>query len=121
MAIETKGNIQQILQRYDTNQWMKDQKLKSQTSIDGEGFAIGALENGPAPKSFGEFLKESVVQVNDLQGKANVAIQKLATGESKNIHETLLLVEQADLAFKTMNQVRLKVIDAYKEVMKMQV
>jgi flagellar hook-basal body complex protein FliE len=49
------------------------------------------------------------------------AVQKLASGESKNLHETLLAVERAEIAFKTMNQIRGKVIDAYKEIMKMQV
>ena len=33
----------------------------------------------------------------------------------------MLAVEKADIAFKTMNQVRTKVIDAYKEIMRMQV
>ena len=37
------------------------------------------------------------------------------------MHETLLAVEKADIAFKAMNQIRLKVLDAYKEVMRMQV
>ena len=47
-------------------------------------------------------------------------MQKLASGESKNLHETLLAVEKADIAFRQMNQIRMKVIDAYKEIMKMQ-
>jgi flagellar hook-basal body complex protein FliE len=50
-----------------------------------------------------------------------VAMEKLASGESKNLHETLLTVEKADIAFRTMNQIRSKVIEAYKEVMRMQI
>ena len=56
-----------------------------------------------------------------MQKDADIAVQKLVTGENKNIHETLLAVEQAEIAFKTMNQIRTKVIDAYKEIMRMQV
>ena len=48
-------------------------------------------------------------------------MEKLASGKSQNLHETLLTVEKAEIAFKTMNQVRSKVIDAYKEIMKMQI
>jgi flagellar hook-basal body complex protein FliE len=59
--------------------------------------------------------------VNSLQNKANESIQRLVTGENKNIHETMLTVEKAEIAFKTMNQIRQKVLDAYREVMKMQV
>ena len=47
-------------------------------------------------------------------------MSKLASGKSKNIHETMLAVENAEIAFKTMNQIRMKVIDAYKEIMRMQ-
>ena len=46
--------------------------------------------------------------------KANKAIQNLAAGKTKNIHETMLAVENAEIAFKTMNQIRMKVIEAYK-------
>ena len=48
-------------------------------------------------------------------------VEVLVSGKSKNIHETMLAVEKAEIAFKTMNQIRTKVIDAYKEVMRMQV
>ena len=51
-----------------------------------------------------------------MQTEANTAIKRLASGESKNIHETMLAVEKADIAFKTMNQIRGKIIDAYKEI-----
>ncbi|MBF0208260.1 MAG: flagellar hook-basal body complex protein FliE, partial [Oligoflexia bacterium] len=51
----------------------------------------------------------------------NMAIEKLATGDSDNLHETMLMVEQAEIAFKTMNQIRQKVIDAYKEIIRIQI
>ncbi|OFZ39168.1 MAG: flagellar hook-basal body complex protein FliE [Bdellovibrionales bacterium RIFOXYD12_FULL_39_22] len=72
-------------------------------------------------RSFTEMLVDSMSEVNKLQSEANVAMEKLASGESKNLHETMLAVEKADIAFKTMNQVRLKVIEAYKEIMRMQI
>jgi flagellar hook-basal body complex protein FliE len=42
-------------------------------------------------------------------------------GRTKNIHETMLQLQKADLSLKTMMQVRNKVLEAYKEIMKMQV
>lgn len=72
-------------------------------------------------RSFGDFLQESIGKVNSLQQDANVAMEKLASGESQNLHETLLAVEKAEISFKTMNQIRTKVIDAYREIMKMQI
>lgn len=72
-------------------------------------------------KSFADTLKEAVQSVDTLQKEANVLMQKLATGENKNIPEVMIATEKADIALKLMIQVRNKIIDAYQEVMKMQV
>jgi flagellar hook-basal body complex protein FliE len=122
MGIETVGSIQDILNRYDSNSWAKSGNVDEFTELNF-GDELKLQELGPAGKkqSFSEILASSVTDVNQLQKDANTAIQKLVTGESKNLHETMLAVEKADIAFKTMNQVRQKVIDAYKEVMRMQV
>lgn len=72
-------------------------------------------------KSFADTLKDAVASVDQLQKEADVQMQKLATGENKNIPEVLIAVEKADIALKLMLQVRNKIIDAYQEIMKMQV
>jgi flagellar hook-basal body complex protein FliE len=71
--------------------------------------------------SFADTLKNAVGSVNDLQHQSDVQMQKLATGETKNIPEVMISVEKANVAFKLLMQVRNKVIDAYQEIMKMQV
>ena len=45
----------------------------------------------------------------------------LASGRSSNIHETMLSVTKAELGFDMLVQMRNKVIEAYQEVMRMQV
>lgn len=77
-----------------------------------------SLEGG---KSFADTLGDAMNSVNDMHKQADVAMQGIATGENKNIPEVLIAVEKADIAFKMMLQVRNKIIDAYQEVMKMQV
>ncbi|MBI2522148.1 MAG: flagellar hook-basal body complex protein FliE [Bdellovibrio sp.] len=114
MSIETIGGMKKILGNHAAGPWTKEVDLKS---VVPEAFEL----NGTKKSSFLEMLSESVAQVNGLQQEANVAIEKLVTGESKNLQETMIAVEKADIAFKTINQIRLKVIDAYKEIMKMQV
>ena len=71
--------------------------------------------------SFADILKNSFEQVNEHQHQADQAIRELASGRNKNIHETLLAVERADSSLKLMMQVRNKVLDAYREIMRMQV
>lgn len=80
----------------------------------------GGLDVGN-DKSFSETLSAAVQQVNELQKESDMQIQKLATGETKNIPEVMISVEKADIALKLMTQVRNKIIDAYQEIMKMQV
>ena len=71
--------------------------------------------------SFADSLKKAVNSVDALQKDADVKMQELATGKSQNIHETMIAAEKADIALKLMVQVRNKIIDAYQEIMRMQV
>ncbi len=116
--INTVGSMAQILQKFDANSWAKKVEMTSRGPLEMPSVERPLDTNG---KSFSELLASSVTEVNSLQKDANVAIQRLATGQSKNIHETMLAVERADIAFKAMNQVRTKVIEAYREIMRMQV
>lgn len=122
MAIQTTSNLQSILKNYDAKSWTKSSNLNEVESLK---FDIKTpLDKIGAPKetlTFGEVLAKSIGDVNSLQKEANMAIEKLATGKSKNLSETMLAIERADLAFKQMNQVRLKVVEAYREMMRMQV
>lgn len=83
-------------------------------SLSGAGVADAA-------KGFGQMLTESIEKVNEAQLSADKSIKELAAGRTKNIHETMLKIENADASLKLMMQVRNKVLDAYKEIMRMQV
>jgi flagellar hook-basal body complex protein FliE len=74
-----------------------------------------------AGKTFSSILRDSVDKVNLYQHQADTAIKELIAGRTKNIHETMLAVERADTSLKLMMQVRNKVLDAYREIMRMQV
>lgn len=119
MAIQTVSGMNSILKEFDAKDWSKSSKIEA---FDTGSFGALEMPSSPATReSFAEMLTKSIAQVNDLQVEANQAMQKLASGENKNIHETMLMVEKAEIAFKSMNQIRMKVIDAYKEVMRMQI
>lgn len=72
-------------------------------------------------KSFGEVLKTSLKEVNQLQKEADLAVRELAAGNTKDIHQTMIALEKADISFQFMMQVRNKIIAAYQEIMRMQV
>ena len=113
------GLKKNLIRNNDANSWAKNTEINTKNlRLDSKNINLDELKSA---RSFTDMLVESISKVNNLQTEANSAIEKLATGKTKNIHETMLAVEKADIAFKTMNQIRSKVIDAYKEVMRMQV
>jgi flagellar hook-basal body complex protein FliE len=89
----------------------------SQNSISGSISNSGKTSG----KSFADTLSEAIGNVNQLQKASDKGMQDLATGRTDNIAEVMIASEKADIALKLMVQVRNKIIDAYQEVMKMQV
>jgi flagellar hook-basal body complex protein FliE len=72
-------------------------------------------------KSFKDVLTEAVGEVQRLQSEADTAIRQLVAGEVKDVTQTMVAVEKADVAFQTMMTVRNKMVAAYEEIMRMQV
>jgi|ERR1039457_1482469 flagellar hook-basal body complex protein FliE len=88
----------------------------------GKAFpASGAVTQASPAEGAGKFFSELVSKVNDLQTTSDKAIQGLASGENKNLHEVMISMEKASVSYLFMSQVRNKAIEAYQEVMRMQV
>lgn len=119
--IETVGSIAEVLKNHKTREWASPAKLDNSHSFKFDNFIGDAPSFYGKKKSFSEILADSIGEVNNLQIQADKAIQRLMTGESKNIHGTMLAVEKAEISFKMMNQIRMKVVDIYKEIMRMQI
>jgi flagellar hook-basal body complex protein FliE len=68
-------------------------------------------------KTFSSFVND----VNDLQIKAGESVENFATGKVENVHEVMIAMSKAEVSFKFMMETRNKLIDAYKEIMRMQV
>lgn len=76
----------------------------------------------PSPvKSFNEVLTETISEVQRLQNEADTTIRQLVSGEIRDVTEAMVAVERADVAFQTMMAVRNKMVEAYQEIMRMQV
>ena len=59
--------------------------------------------------------------VNDAQMEAGRAVDALMTGETQDIHRTMVALQQADVSFQLMMQVRNKLVAAYEEIQRMQI
>lgn len=74
-------------------------------------------ETGSA--SFGASLQNSLKTVNDLQAKKADMIESFAAGESENVHELMITLQKAGVAMSMTSAVRNKVLESYKELMRL--
>ena len=80
----------------------------------------GAATAKVGPTSFADVLADSLAQVQTLQREADQAIGQLGAAGPASLHDTLVALDQADLSFRLMMQVRNKIVEAYQEVLRMQ-
>lgn len=121
-------NLNRIVQSGDTeklfsptmNSVATDNRVAKEMAVEGLQTAPSGPSEGQG-KTFSDVLKDSVEKANLYQNQADTAIKELVAGRNKNIHETMLTVERADTSLKLMMQVRNKILDAYREIMRMQV
>jgi len=70
---------------------------------------------------FQKLLLGNIEKLETLSHDASTAAQKFITGEDEELHTAVLATQKASLAFELGLQVRNKVVDAYQEIMKMQI
>ncbi len=73
----------------------------------------------PGAPSFKDVLTESLKEVNTLQQDANRAIEDLQTGQRNDLEGVILATQKADTAFRMLQSVRNKVMEAYDELKQM--
>lgn len=70
---------------------------------------------------FVELLKGAIESVNQIQHESGRLEDAVARGENMNIHQAIIAGEKAGLSFQLMMQVRNKLLDAYQEIVRMQI
>lgn len=78
---------------------------------------------GPSGSAAGfeKAFAEAVHKVEQFRADASQSVEKFLAGEGEDIHQVAIATQQAELAFELFLQVRNKVVQAYQEVMRMQV
>ena len=71
--------------------------------------------------SFASLVEKTLSETERLQDSADGMVKSLAQGEITDVHQVMLAMNRADLSFRMMLEVRNKLLDAYQEVMRMQV
>lgn len=97
------------------------QPLQSITGVSGSKSVTPAGQDKDNTKvGFGKWLEKSIGEVNQLQKESAEATQKLLTGESKDIHSTMIAMQKSSIAMELTMEVRNKIIAAYDEIKRMQ-
>ena len=71
--------------------------------------------------SFKNILGSYLDEVNTLQHDADAQIQRLIAGETEDVHEVMMAMDEAETAFQLMMEIRNKLVDGYNEVMRTQI
>lgn len=83
--------------------------------------SISTVARHTADRSFSELLQQATEQVNQTQQEAEKAARDFALGETQSIHDTMITLERADLSLRLLTQIRNKAVEAYQDMMRMQI
>lgn len=97
------------------------QALSAHDEIPGSAGATAAPVHLQPGASFSRLVSEGLGQLNERLQVSQTDLQQLALGETRNLHEVMIRLEESRISFQLMLQVRNRALEAYQEVMRMQI
>ncbi|MCK5145299.1 flagellar hook-basal body complex protein FliE [bacterium] len=91
--------------------------------IGGLGGRIGAINKMPDKVSkpgFGETLGNMLEDVNQTIIEAGKGAEKMASGEVTDLHQVMIAAEKASVGLEMVIEIRNKLLESYKEIMRTQ-
>lgn len=79
------------------------------------------IDDKKGQSNFSAFLKDAINEVNDYEVESQKLNTKAAIGEIDNIQEVMIAAEKSEIALQFTLEVKNKVLDAYKQIMRLQV
>ena len=98
-------------------------QLRAASALAGGNATTGAAAaKSAATVDFGQVLKNAVDQVNSAQLETTKLGKQFEMGEpNANLQDVMISLQKANISFQTMVQVRNKLVNAYQDIMNMQV
>ncbi|MFO1486973.1 MAG: flagellar hook-basal body complex protein FliE [Verrucomicrobiota bacterium] len=75
----------------------------------------------PSGDSFAGMLGKMVSDVNAKQMAAGQTVSALQAGQNVPLHQAVIAMEEANVSFQLMVEVRNKLLESYQEIMRMQI
>ena len=82
---------------------------------------VAPVGGGSSPSTWGHMVQQMVMDVNNQQAGANTMVNDVLKGGPTPVHQAMIASEEASLSFEFLTEVRNKVLDAYNQIMQMQV
>ncbi len=86
--------------------------------ISGSGNVQPTRKSGT---DFKKILENAINKVNDTVNNAENLSNDFATGKTSDIHSVIIAAEKADIMLQLTTEVRNKIVEAYREIMRMQI
>ncbi len=83
--------------------------------------SVGKPTAPSGSQSFADTLNNALESVNESQMQADDKLAELAAGKTPDLHGTMIALQEADITLRTMVSVRDKAVDAYQQIMNMQI
>jgi flagellar hook-basal body complex protein FliE len=127
--------ISPIAQSLNSAYGVRDLQARMQERVDLPGGPLPKVSDvekpgglgpiGPAgrasPTSFTDMLGQLVREVDEKSKAAETEAQRLMMGESDNVHQSMIAMQESGLAFTLLVEVRNKLVESYQELMRMPV
>jgi flagellar hook-basal body complex protein FliE len=82
---------------------------------------LSTASTAPSSDSFASMLGQMVSDVNTQQKVSAQAVSALQSGQNVPLHQAVISMEEANVSFQLMVEVRNRLMDAYQEIMRMQI
>lgn len=89
-------------------------------SVMGEVHTVSATSWKDKSSGFSDLVSQGLEQVNQQLLTSQSDLQSLAVGNAQNLHQIMIRLEESKLSFQLMMQVRSRLLEAYQDVIKMQ-
>jgi flagellar hook-basal body complex protein FliE len=90
------------------------------SKVGGAG-AVDDVKGANSAGGFASMLANKLTELNSQQASASNEMNAVATGKVDDVAQSMVRIEQANVSLQMATQVRNKVIEAYQEVIRMQI
>lgn len=112
----------------DSTSHVAAQQIFSQNLLEHAKLKNAELAKGPeglsqptGPKAFDNVVGSLIKEVDQKEKVAAAETNKMLLGETDNIHQSMIAMQEAGMAFNLMVEVRNKLVQSFQELIKMPV